>query len=92
MPLQTGTINPLNVLGFRKINTCPAHFEKITVKETLDLSKIDSWIFNTLNSRYCIIKITNVDPYTNYICNMYEIGIEEPSELTMLLLSCPHIK
>lgn len=90
MTIKSGTVNPLNVLGFRKINNIPDHFERMTVPEQVDIQKIDQWIYKNLNSRYCIRKIVSLDS-ANKLFNKYEIGIEDQGELSLMILSCPYL-
>jgi hypothetical protein len=90
MSLAKGTINPLNVLGIRKLTFIPAHFSKITFSNLRNIEEINRWIYSNLNSRYCIRlkQSLNTD---KKIIEIIEVGFEEPKELTMFSLSCPHL-
>lgn len=95
MALVKGRINPLNILNMRKLDRIPSHFSKVVIKESLRkdirIRDIDQWIYTNLDSRYCIRKTQTVDANTNKLVSVYEIGIEDAKELTLLSLSCPHL-
>jgi len=88
MALVRGTINPLNVLGARRLTFIPKHFASMTIKNNWD--KIDSWIYKNLDSRYAIIQDLEVDQ-NNKIVEIHKLGVEDPKELTILSLSCPYL-
>ncbi len=90
MSLVRGEINPLNVLGSRKLNYIPDHFETMTLGNNHNLDKIESWIYQNLDSRYAIVKTLKIDS-NNKMIESQELGVEDPKELTMLSLSCPYL-
>ena len=90
MALVRGKINPLNVLGMRRLNHIPPHFASLNLKDDFNLDEIDDWIYSNLDSRYCIKKGQSVNEQ-NKLIEVIEIGVEEPKELSMLLLGCPHL-
>jgi hypothetical protein len=90
MSLIRGSVNPLNVLEIRKLSFSPSHFAKTYVENIKDMYDIDKWIYKNLNSRYCIKKSHTLDR-NNKIVEMCEIGLEDPRELTLLSLACPHL-
>jgi hypothetical protein len=90
MALVRGEVNPLGSLNLRKLEVIPAHFSVISVEILSDINKINHWINYNLNSRYAIKKKKSLDR-NNTIIEVIEIGIEDPTELTMLILGCPHI-
>ena len=90
MALIRGTVNPLNVLGVRKLHYMPLHFAKTYTENLKDTHLIDDWIYRNLNSRYCIKKNHILDN-TNKITEVYEIGMEDHKELTMFSLGCPYL-
>ena len=90
MALIRDTVNPLNVLGVRKLLYIPFHFARTYTENVKELSNIDDWIYNNLNSRYCVKKTHKLDS-NNKITEMCEIGVEDPKELSMLSLGCPHL-
>jgi hypothetical protein len=90
MALVRGKVNPLNVLGLRKLQHVPPHFEQLTIKN-VNFDEIDYWIYNNLDSRYCIKKKQKVDDQ-NKLIEVIELGIEDPKETTMFLLGCPHLE
>ena len=90
MSLNRGTVNALNVLGFRKLSFIPEHFTKISVDTFVNVKLLDHWIGYNLNSRYAIKKQYTVD-HNNKMVEVLEVGMEDPREITMLTLGCPYI-
>jgi len=91
MSLLRGTINPLNVLGLRKLSHIPPHFAKMTTRNVDKIDVIDSWIYTRLDSRYCVKKSYILDQDKKMV-EVVEIGIEEPRELSMFSLGCSHLQ
>ena len=91
MALAKGKVNALNVLCMRKLDRIPDNFARITIKDYTKIREIDNWIYTNLDSRYCMRKIQIVEAGTNKLITVYEIVMEEPKELTMMSLACPHI-
>ena len=87
MAISKGRVNPLNVLGARRLNRIPPNFSKLLIKKFIDTKELDKWIYLNLDSRYCIRKCTIVDD--NKLTTGIEIGIEDAKELSMLSLACP---
>ena len=90
MSLNKGEINPLNVLGFRKLSFIPKHFVKISINHTIDLKAVGHWIEYYLNSRYAIRNKQALDQNKKIIL-ITEIGLEDPKEITMLSLGCTYL-
>ena len=90
MSLSRGEINPLGVLGLRKLSFIPEHFSKLSVDRSIDAKLLEHWISYNLNSRYAIKKRLTIDQNKKMI-EVIEIGIEDPRELTMLSLGCPYL-
>ena len=90
MSLSRGEINPLGVLGLRKLSFIPEHFTKISVDTFVNVKLLDHWIGYNLNSRYAIKKQYTVD-HNNKMVEVLAVGIEDPREITMLTLGCPYI-
>lgn len=90
MPLSRGTVNPLGVLGLRRLSFIPEHFATLTIESYRGYKEIENWINYNLNSRYAIKRKLAVNDQ-NKLTEMLEIGIEDPAELTMLSLGCPHL-
>ena len=90
MALNRGTVNALNVLGFRKLSFIPEHFSKISIDQKLDSKAIEQWIEFNLNSRYAIQNVYKLDNNRKMI-SIVEVGLEDPKELTMLSLGCQHL-
>jgi hypothetical protein len=89
MALAKGSVNPLNVLGLRKLNWIPEHFTTISVKST-EIDNMSSWIYNNLNSRYAIARSLKIDD-NNKMIETQNLGFEDPAELTMFSLACPYL-
>lgn len=90
MSYSRGEPNPLGVLGCRKLQFVPKHFARLNVDRNVNIKLLDQWINYHLNSRYAIKK-THILDEKNKIVEVYEIGVEDPKEITLLTLGCPHI-
>lgn len=90
MALNRNELNPLSVLGVRRLSFIPEHFTKFVTSEVKNILILDHWINYNLNSRYAITTGVVLDN-KNHWSNVIEIGLEDPAEMSMLLLSCPHI-
>jgi hypothetical protein len=89
MSLANGTINPLNVLGIRKINFMPDTFHKIQMPENYITTEfLEHWIEYNLNSRYSITRITVLDTYG--LCEKVVVGFEDEKDLTVFCISYPN--
>ena len=88
MALAKGTINPLNVLGLRKLSYMPKHFTRMSIRHNTD--EISMWVYTNLNSRYAITRTLKVGE-DNKMQEIQEIGFEDPAELTMFSLACPYL-
>jgi len=87
MSLNRGELNPLDVLGMRKLHFIPEHFSCIKISNIVDIRNVEQWIVYNLNSRYAIQKKLDLDS-SNKITTIYEIGLEDPKELILLNLGC----
>ena len=92
MALTRNKVNALNVLGLRKLKHLPPNFARMTIplEYIHKMRDIDKWMYNNLDSRYCIRTVQGVDD-NNKLVMMTEIGIEDPKELTYFSLSCPYL-
>ena len=92
MSLSRQEVNPLGILGLRKLKFIPDHFTKITVDIEIyaNIKLLDRWINYNLNSRYAIKRGYSLDS-DNRLTDVIEIGIEDPKEMLMFTLGCPHI-
>jgi len=50
--LKHGIVNPLNVLGLRRISHCPPHFEKVFLNLRVPEKTITDWIYENLEGRF----------------------------------------
>jgi predicted GNAT superfamily acetyltransferase len=89
MSLVKGSINPLNVLGVRRLSYIPNHFTKMTING-INADRVDCWIYQNLDSRYSITKSLKIDS-NNKMVEIHELGVEDAKELTILSLSCPYL-
>lgn len=90
MALNRNELNPLSVLGVRRLSFIPEHFTKFSVQDIKNIHILDHWINYNLNSRYAITKGITLNSKNRW-SEVIEIGLEDPAEMSMLLLSCPHI-
>lgn len=90
MSLNRGQVNPLNVLGYRKLNFIPKHFASIILDYKVNAKAIEQWIEYHLNGRYGVNIKPGLDE-NKKIVSLLEIGFEDPAELTMLSLACNHL-
>jgi hypothetical protein len=89
MGIYKNDVNPLNVLGMRRLTQIPPNFTKFQIKNFVDMRELDRWIYLNLNSRYCVKKSTAV--VENKLTTIIEVGIEDPKEVSMMTLACPHL-
>jgi hypothetical protein len=90
MSLLKGSVNPLNVLGVRRLSYMPKHFARMTINDQLNSDRIDAWVYQNLDSRYAIVKSLKIDS-NNKMIEIQELGVEDAKELTILSLSCPYL-
>lgn len=90
MALVRGEVNPLNVLELRRLNFIPEHFAKIVSSNVSKVDAIDRWIYQRLDSRFCV-KRTYIIDENNKLIEALEIGMEDPKELSILTLGCPYL-
>ena len=90
MSLIKGSVNPLNVLGVRRLSYMPKHFARMTINDELNSDRIDAWVYQNLDSRYAIVKSLKIDS-NNKMIEIQELGVEDSKELTILSLSCPYL-
>jgi hypothetical protein len=90
MSLTKGSVNPLNVLGVRRLSYMPKHFARMTINDELNSDRIDAWVYQNLDSRYTIVKSLKIDS-NNKMIEIQELGVEDAKELTILSLSCPYL-
>jgi hypothetical protein len=90
MALSRGRVNPLNVLNMRRLKHIPPHFARMTTRNVSNIDAIDGWIYQNLDSRYCI-KLSYIVDQNRKLVEVCEIGVEEAKELSMLSLGCPYL-
>ena len=90
MSLVRGSVNALNLLDARRLNYIPEHFARMIISDISHIDRIDSWIYQNLDSRYAIVKSLKLDS-NNKMIEIQELGVEDAKELTILSLSCPYL-
>lgn len=81
--MRTFQINPLNVLGGRRLDFLPPHVAPVAFKNMLRNDAIE-WIEQNLKGRYFFGTLTKLE--NDRIVQYDAIGFEEPYELTLFLL------
>ena len=89
MGIYKNNVNPLNVVGMRRLTRIPPNFTKFQIKKFVDIRELDRWIYLNLNSRYCVKKSTAV--VENKLTTIIEVGIEDAKEVSMMTLACPYL-
>lgn len=90
MSLSRGEVNPLGVLGLRKLTFIPEHFSRITASKITDIKLLEQWINYNLNSRYSLKTSISLN-HNRKMVEVIEIGLEDPKEILMLTLGCPYL-
>jgi hypothetical protein len=89
MALKHGKVNPLNVLGIRRVDF-PAHhfvYTELPKYSPHVVNKVDLWINQNLNSRYYVGQYIGL--IDNTIVFTTRIGFENEKELSFFKLACP---
>lgn len=90
MTIKRGEVNPLGLLGLRKLNFIPDHFAKITVEKRIEIKSVERWIESNLNSRYAIKSKITLNDQNKFVI-VLEIGLEDPKEISILSLGCQYL-
>jgi hypothetical protein len=89
------SINPLNIHNVRRAVFCPPYFESMTLptkdRYSRTTAAINSWIYTHLTGRYFVGKEISVDDNSSIVIVEF-IAFENPSELSLFMLSCPYLK
>lgn len=91
MALKNGKINPLNVLGLRRVEFPAHHFVYTNIPKytPLFINNLNFWISQNLNGRYYIGQY--IDIIDNTIIFTARIGFEQEKELSFFKLACPDL-
>lgn len=85
-------INPLDVLGQRRVKVACVHFNKATLNESDYYNeKMINWIQSKLKGRFYILKNPCVDSQGKFKSSTI-VGFEDQKELTYFMLACPHLR
>ena len=92
MAIKNGKINPLDVLGLRRVQFPAHHFVYTTIPhENMSTRSIAQWIEENLSGRYYLRPNIGLDPSRVLIYTL-DIGFENEKELTFFLLKYSEIK
>lgn len=85
-------LNPLDVLGKRKVDFMPIHFvkTKLNMAEFID-ETIINWIETKLDGRFAVSHEPIID-FNGKLTATTFIGFENQKELTYFLLACPYLR
>ena len=91
MAIKNSKINPLNVLGIRRVNFPAHHFAYVNLTKcnTSFLNEINNWIKANTTGRY-YVGSTICITYDNTIVYSTRVGFENKKELSFFNLACPH--
>jgi len=81
-------INPKN-FGIRRLYKLPPHFAKMSLPMLSDyqLQKLSRWIYANCSGRFALVKQVQLNSNENDIQTVIMLGFEEPSDLTLFVLS-----
>jgi len=83
---------PLELLGIRKVEFLPSHFEKLVISLPYNLvGAVEKWIICNLKGRYSIGKHVILNG-SNKLETALQIGFEDPKEASYFMLACPLLK
>lgn len=91
MALNRNEPNALSTLGVRKLSFLPVHFTSCILDNCINIHILDTWIGYNLNSRYAIKKTYTISD-KGLMIEVIQVGFEDPSEMSLFMLGCPHIK
>lgn len=85
-------LNPLDVLGSRKMNRIPPHFSSTKLSDhSLYTTEIEDWIRAKLKGRFSIKQVPVIGS-EGHLKTEVRVGFEEEKELTYFMLACPHLR
>jgi hypothetical protein len=85
-------INPLDVLGKRKLSFIPSHFAKSKISDlTFYADEIDAWIQKNLKGRYAITSQPSLSQKGSLGVATF-VAFEDHKEITYFMLACPHLR
>jgi hypothetical protein len=88
------SINPLNIHKVRRAVFCPPYFESMTLSlgyRHSGSTAMHNWIHTNMSGRYFIGDVITVDDNSTVI-TLRHVAFENPSELSLFMLSCPYLK
>ena len=85
------SLNPIDVLKQRKVQTVPPHFKKMQLSETEIFEGIEDWVKVKLKGRYCLTRMPNLDSHGS-LRSTHVIGFEDQKELTYFMLACSQLR
>lgn len=84
-------INPLNILGKRKLKFLPKHFVKSEIKVYESFLEIEHWIETNLKSRYSLLRMPCINK-DGHLKSSTVVGFEDHKEITYFMLACPYLR
>jgi hypothetical protein len=91
-------INPLTIHKVRRAVFCPPYFESMTLPPGVGgrgtVSTISRWIYENMSGRYYIgpeVELAELND-SSCIVIVQRVAFENPSELSIFMLSCPYLK
>jgi hypothetical protein len=84
-------VNPLNILGKRRLNFLPKHFSKAEIKLSEFGNEIENWIETNLKSRYSLLRMPCVNK-DGHMRSSTIVGFEDHKEITYFMLACPYLR
>jgi hypothetical protein len=84
-------VNPLNILGGRRLNFLPKHFSKSEIKLSEFGNEIENWIETNLKSRYSLLRIPCINK-DGHMKSATIVGFEDHKEITYFMLACPYLR
>lgn len=86
-------LNPLDVLGQRRLESMPPHFVKTKMEDSFMLfdDTVIDWIQSKLKGRYCVTAMPSVNEVGSLSTATF-VAFEDQKELTYFMLACPHLR
>lgn len=88
--MTTVSVNPLNVLALRELDSPPELFHYVLLDANISkIPEIRIWIYESLKYRF-YIGITLILENNYYVCKT-RAGFEDAKESSFFLLTCPFL-
>jgi hypothetical protein len=77
-------INPLNLIGERRVNFLPPHFKVVELSNRYAMYDLEKWVNSNLKGRYYYGHLAKLKD--NKIVEYAAVAFEDPREATFFLL------